>query len=261
MIEPLKGPWMLSAGNIWRFIVGAAIAISASSRAVADDGARAAYDKAWVLFPTGHSLFMEDAIKARSFTKLNPNQIIVVYMHGCAGIHKPDMEQIAKAGFVAIGLRSNARPDWKSDCDPKTKQVGMNPRASSNRQQELRYAFDNLPKVPGIKMNKVVLMGHSEGGKAVANYPGTEERAAIITGWGCRTKDSYFNGTRIPTGVPVFNVVTQKDDWLFFNNGGNCADVLRNHRIKEVLYPEGTEHWVNDKYWPQIEAFIRANTR
>lgn len=252
---------MFDVKMIRTLIVGVMIMACASSVAVADDGPRAAYDKAWVLFPTGHSMFMEDAIKARSFTKLQPNQIVVIYMHGCAGIYKPDMEQIAKAGFVAIGLRSNARPGWKSDCDVTTRQVGMNPSASSNRQQELRYAFDNLPKVPGINMNKVVLMGHSEGGKAVANYPGTEERAAIITGWGCRTKDSYFNGIRIPTSVPVFNVVTQKDEWLFLNNGGNCADVLRNHKVKEVLYPGGTEHWVNDKYWPQIEAFIRANTQ
>jgi dienelactone hydrolase len=237
------------------------LAVLTGAVARADDGARLAYTKAWILFPTGHSMWMEDALKANSFTKLPPNFTTVVYMHGCAGIYKPDMELITRAGFVAIGLRSNARTDWKPDCDPKTKQVGMNPRASSNRQNELRYAFGSLPKVPGINMSKVVLMGHSEGGKAVANYPGAEPRAAIITGWGCRTKDSYFNGTKIPTSVPVFNVVTQRDDWLYLNNSGNCSDVLKNHKFKEVLYPEGTEHWVNDKYWPQIETFIRANTR
>jgi dienelactone hydrolase len=243
------------------FSIVALLSTLVCQQAVGADDTHLAYDKAWVLFPTGHSMWMEDAIKAKSFTKLGPDQVVVLYMHGCAGIHKPDMELIAKAGFVAIGLRSNARKDWKADCDVATKQVGMNKSASSNRQQELKYAVANLPNVPGINMRKLVLMGHSEGGKAVANWPGSEFRAVIVTGWGCRTKDAYFNGSRIPASVPVFNVVTRKDDWLFLNNGGNCADVWKNHPVKEVLYPEGTEHWVNDKYWPQIEAFIRANTR
>lgn len=237
------------------------LTLLAGTAACADEEVKPTFDKAWVLLHGGRmSRFMDEAIAQGQFQKLPPDIITVLYMHGCAGIHKPDMELIARAGFLAIGLRSNARKDWKPDCDVNTKQVGMNPRASSNRQAEIKYALGQLPKIKGINMNKLVIMGHSEGGKAVANWPGTDFRAAIVTGWGCRTRDSYFNGSKIPPSVPVFNVVTRRDDWLFLNNGGNCAEVWKNHPIKQVLYPEGNEHWVNDKYWPQIEAFIRSNT-
>jgi hypothetical protein len=49
-------------------------------------------------------------------------------------------------------------------------------------------------------MNKLVLFGHS--------------------GWNCSTRDTYFNGLKVPASVAAMNIVAQRDEWLTFARRG-----------------------------------------
>jgi len=74
-------------------------------------------------------------------------------------------------------------------------------------------------------------------------------------------RNSYWNGTKIPTSVPVMNIVGQSDRYLVSNTNRSCARDFANHPTKVIINPNKSEHWFNNEHYPEIVKFIQDNTR
>jgi len=227
--------------------------------AAADDAYRA-WENALVVLPGGRNITMREALAAREFEKISPGTVTVIYLHGSTGMTPHDPTQFGKAGFLVIGPDSLKRANRPVN---RTGPTGMPtfPEATGYRIEETRYALIQLPTIPHIDMKRLVLFGHSEGGKAAANWNGPEFRAVIMTGWNCHTRDSYYSGLKVPRNTAVMNIVAKKDNEISSELGSSCARYLKDHRVKEVINPDGTAHWMNNIYLPDILRFMRDNTR
>jgi dienelactone hydrolase len=227
---------------------------------LAADDAHLAWDRALVVLPGGRNTTMREAVAARDFDKVPPGTPTVVYLHGSTGMTPHDPTQFGKAGFLVIGPDSMARANRPVN-RTLPNNVASFPQAPSYRLQEIKYALSQLPTVPNVDMRKLVLFGHSEGGKAAANWTGPEFRAVIMTGWNCHTRDTFFNGLKVPKSSAVMNIVAKRDNEIASDLGASCAGDMKGYPIKEVINPDGAAHWMNNVYLPDILRFMRDNTR
>src|SRR6266850_4418870 len=132
----------------------------ASSVAKAQDDANLAWESALVVLPGGRNTTMREALANHDFEKVPPGTVTVIYLHGCSGQTPHDPTQFGKAGFLVIGPDSLKRYARRPDCSGPN-QTGMFPQAPAYRLQEIRYALTQLPTLPNVSMNKLVLFGHS----------------------------------------------------------------------------------------------------
>lgn len=232
----------------------------ANTSASAADDANLAWDNALVVLPGGRNTTMRDALAAHDFDRVAPGTVTVLYLHGSTGQTPHDPTQLGKAGLLVIGPDSMKRANRPVN-RTLPNNVATFPQAPTYRLQEIKYALGQLPRLPNVDMRKLVLFGHSEGGKAAANWPGPEFRVAVVTGWNCHTRDSLFEGLKLPKSTAVLNIVAKKDNEIASDLGPSCAKLLANHPVKEVINPDGTAHWMNNVYLPDILRFIRDNTR
>jgi len=231
-----------------------------ATSAIAADDPNRAWENALVVLPGGKNTTMREALAARDFDKVSPGTITVIYLHGSTGMTPHDPTQFGNAGFLVIGPDSMARANRPIN---KTlpNNVASFPQAPAYRLQEIKYALSQLPSIPNVDMRRLVLFGHSEGGKAAANWSGPEFRAVIMTGWNCHTRDTFFDGLKVPKSTAVMNIVAKKDNEIASDLGSSCADNMKGYPIKELINPDGTAHWMNNTYLPDILQFIRDNTR
>lgn len=231
-----------------------------SGEAFAADDANLAWDNALVVLPGGRNTTMRDALAARDFDRVPPGTVTVLYLHGSTGQTPHDPTQLGKAGFLVIGPDSMKRANRPVN-RTLPNNVASFPQAPTYRLQEIKYALSQLPRLPNVDMSKLVLFGHSEGGKAAANWTGPEFRAAVISGWNCHTRDTFFDGLKLPKSTAVLNIVSKKDNEIASDLGSSCAKQLASYPVKEVINPDGTAHWMNNIYLTDILQFVRANTR
>lgn len=236
--------------------------ISTATAADRSIGPDAAWDNALVVLPGGKSMRMPEAISSGALKSVPPNVTTVLYMHGCEGIAPHDAIKLGKeAGFLVISPDSMARAGRVSNCPSGPGKYGNFPAFGFYRQEEIKYSLKMMRQL-NINPDRFAIMGHSEGGHAVANWSGNDFRAAIMTGHNCHTKDSFYEGVKLPKTTPVMNIVSKNDNWVATHNkADSCAPYLKDHAIKVVINPEGTAHWMNDKYFQDIVKFIRDNTK
>jgi dienelactone hydrolase len=214
-------------------------------------------DKGLLILPGGERRNLGNS--TATVAKIPKSTPVMVYLHGCDGMTPHDPTQVAsRMDLYVVAPDSLKREGRIADCDSGWGGTSRFPQAINYRMQEIRYALTQLQKY-GIE--RVVLFGHSEGGKAAANWNTAEFRGIIITGWNCSTKDTYWNGTKIPVSVPVMNIVGQRDRYLVTNTNRSCARELSNHQTKVIINPDKTEHWFNNQHYPEIVQFIKDNTR
>lgn len=221
-------------------------------------GPDAAWDSALVVLPGGQKLSMAEAVRTRAFDRATRNTITVLYLHGCDGLHPHDPVALGRAGFLVVAPDSMKRWGREADCKGPGK-YGNFPLAAIYRMEEIRYAVKQLSSMPQIDPTRLVLFGHSEGGRAVANWEGPEFRAAVMTGWNCRTRDATYRGVKLPTSVAILNIVSKDDEWLALNKGDSCEPWLANHPVKQIINPPGKKHWMNDVYYQDIVRFLQSN--
>lgn|GEM_PF-2770504 len=232
----------------------------ASEMAFAADDANLAWDNALVVLPGGRNTTIREALAARDFDRVPPGTVTVLYLHGSTGQTPHDPTQFGKAGFLVIGPDSMKRANRPVN-RTLPNNVASFPQAPNYRLQEIKYALGQLPRLPNVDMRKLVLFGHSEGGKAAANWTSPEFRAAVITGWNCHTRDTFFDGLKLPKSTAILNIVAKKDNEIASDLGSSCAKQLANYPTKEVINPDGTAHWMNNIYLTDILRFMRDNTR
>jgi len=135
---------------------------------------------------------------------------IVVYLHGCTGLSASDARwatTLTSAGYAVVLPDSFARSYRLSNCDPKTHLGGAFPAAGGMRQEEIEHALKSLRAVPWADERNLFLMGHSEGGGAVAGWEGGGFKAQIISGNRCQ------RGLLAPASIPVLVIRFLHDPW------------------------------------------------
>ena len=172
--------------------------------------------------------------------KSNQNYPVVVYLHGCTGIvnwHDHDWGvTLSSNGFIVIMLDSMARAGRIPNCDPVAKTGGLFPQAHDYRQQEITYALEQIQKSSWADKNKIFLVGHSEGGTAVARSQHKGTRANVILAWTCAWRgDRFMAGIHSPKDVPVLAIAAKKDEWRVGKiTEGRCADNANGRKVTQI---------------------------
>jgi len=106
----------------------------------------------------------------------------VVFLHGCAGLgHRQfaHMDMFAQLGYPVFAPSSFSRPGRTRSCGR------FSPLVLTWRLEEIEIALEKLKTLSWVDQSKLILVGFSEGGIAVANYDGNKFRVIIGMGFGC----------------------------------------------------------------------------
>jgi dienelactone hydrolase len=153
---------------------------------------------------------------------------VVIYLHGCVGITRDHdgmwAEYLTSQGFVVVMPDSMARSNRPLNCDGQSRRGNLWPQAHEYRLQEIARALDQVMSSTWADKKNVFLMGHSEGGIAVARSQHNEFAGKIILAWGCTSSKPEFDGIFAPKHVPVLAVAYTDDEWRKgTHNEGTCG--------------------------------------
>ncbi len=182
----------------------------------------------------------------------------VLLVHGCTGLTAGIARwarTLTAAGYTVVTPDSFARSYRWSNCDPKTHLTGGFPTAGMIRQEEIDYALKMLRTAPWADERNLFLMGHSEGGGAVASWQGGGFKGQIISGHRCR------QGLSAPTTVPVIVIGFVHDPWDG-NYRMTCARRFGNRTNASELLLPGSGHDTSQSREAQraVLEFLRAHT-
>lgn len=170
----------------------------------------------------------------------------VVYLHGCGGIGWHDAEwarTLAAAGYAVVMPNSFRRQYRPRNCDPVTATAGSFPEAHAMRQEEIDYALTRLRTVPWVDPRNLFLMGHSEGGLAVAQWRGRGFRGHIISAWTCTSPyDPSFDGVWAPPTTPLLAIIFERDPWYRGSTAGSCASKFGGRKDARQVTLPGSGH-------------------
>ncbi len=135
----------------------------------------------------------------------------VLYLHGCTGISSGYAwgNTLASMGLAVFLPDSYARPNRSPWCNLKMGSSRPMGWRTKQRNHELEYALSQIRNLPWVDQDRVILMGFSEGGNTVADYPGKNFVAHIVIGSDCPI--GFSRGA--PSGTPVLNIVGSEDEW------------------------------------------------
>lgn len=153
---------------------------------------------------------------------------VVVYLHGCTGLTLHDRQwaqTLAAQGMIVLQPDSFARSGRLANCDPATRRVGLYPTAARMRDEELRFALERLQHTTWADPARLFVMGHSEGGRAAMTNVLPGVRGTIVSGWGCRSSNTRWNGIPHPVEHPLLILEHDNDPW-YVGRGGQCKDYL-----------------------------------
>jgi dienelactone hydrolase len=232
--------------------------IPAHAESEKNSDVKKSWDAARVYVPGTRSHTTPDKIKVE---KPLP---VVIYIHGCTGLTNESYswgEYIKELGAIAFLPDSFA---WRSEsnCDPKTKKSGAFLKAHAMRQEEIRFALEQVKMSPWADANNVFLMGHSEGGVAAARTRLAGFSGIIISGWRCtHTKNPGFDGIFAPLETPVLTLEWARDDWQNDATKGSCSDKFGERKnARQVIFP-GNGHNVYEQSGAReaVAQFLKEN--
>lgn len=186
---------------------------------------------------------------------LKPGTIVpaVIYLHGCAGpLSAPTWAtNMTRHGFAFFVPDSFKRPGRTPLCGSSSVRMSSRVRL---RTEELLYTLNQVRQLPWVDQERILLMGHSEGGQTVAAFDGDGFIAHIILGSDCRftISDTYKTpgAPKAPRDVPVLNIVGSNDSYGY---GGGCQ-VSRDFGGSRLIVVEDAGHHVQTA--PQALAAI-----
>ncbi|MCD6075674.1 MAG: hypothetical protein K0Q70_2557 [Rhodospirillales bacterium] len=188
-----------------------------------------------------------------------PNSMpAIVYIHGSTGMHASGLElarALTEGGFVVFLPDSFKRPGRVANCDSATLKCGKWPEVYRHRDEEIAHAAQAIRRIPFIDPKRVVLLGHSEGGIAVAQYAGDFYAGIVISGWNCgplTTREKYlgnYAGIKSPPRVPILSIYSQDDPWFIDTGGrnGDCGRYFEGRAPSRALFYGGNIHYMLDR--------------
>ena len=188
-----------------------------------------------------------------------------MYLHGCAGLNDDSRDwarTIKNFGFIVVQPDSFAIPGRRSNCDPEvqSRQTIDGFNSFKLRNQELRYARDELLKLPWLDKNKIYLMGHSEGGMTVSRTPVQGFKAVISSGFWCHRQLAIKHG-----GAPFLFLNWENDPWFRdvpeLRNPKICQQLTekRAHTEQVLLSGQGHSTSLSSSAKLAVEKFLKAN--
>ena len=168
-------------------------------------------------------------------TKAGRKAPVVVIMHGC-GFRKRAAwtyaRNLVKAGHVVVIPDSFARPSRPATCDPWT--FERLPDAPIDavlalRLEEIAYAASRLRAAPWADPSRLYLLGHNEGGDAVAAFAGSAFRGRVVSGSAC----AYGVGGK----GPVLSLASAADDLLEGAPADSCARAGGKAKVRALVLP------------------------
>jgi len=174
---------------------------------------------------------------------------VLIYLHGCAGIDKEHDYAWGRSisqntNSIVLMPDSMARPGRLSNCSLGTRGVtNQFPQAYSFRQEEIVFARDQLRLISAWDKVNLFLMGHSEGGIAVAQSMEVGFNGLVISSWTCSNSfNRKFDGIQSPKDVPILAIAAINDAWRKNKpTAGRCIDKSDGHLITQLDLP-GDQH-------------------
>ena len=223
-------------------------------------------DRSWqaapVYIPGSH--FAKTTKDLNSLTQTLP---VVVYLHGCTGITQNNdvawAKELANNGYIVIMPDSMAREGRIPNCDPVAKgPVAAFPQAHTYRQEEIGYTLEKIKQGQWADKRNVFIMGHSEGGVAVARSTYADVSGIVISGWSCTHKTNpKFDGINSPKTIPGLAIAWTRDPWREGKpNEGYCANKADSRSFKQVDL-SGVGHDTYGHANADIIKFFKSNTK
>jgi len=223
------------------------LAILAPGSGVAETGGLSnTWDKAeiWVRPADGGfiSSHMDDKILRQRLAGSAKKYPTVLFFHDCgknrklAGWHYARF--LARAGFAVILPDSFARRERPETCTYwQFKPLANAPakQVHTLRRQEITHALEKIKTLSWVDGKNLFIMGHGEGGDALAAFEGGGYRARVISGALCPW------GVQGPKDIPVL-AVASRDDRLFKGApADSCAKQAGGRPFNTVLF-DGYQH-------------------
>lgn len=161
----------------------------------------------------------------------------VLLMHGCTGLARGPVALrvfLMSRGYAIFEPDSFARPE--RSCNRTT---------LYKRTEELAYALDKIRQLPWVDGERIVLMGVSQGGAAVAQWNKSGFNAHIILADNCDGRKPAA-----PEGTPILAISGEKDP---LSRGTNCVISTQSEQSRLVIIP-GAGHSVS--HLPETLAVI-----
>ena len=143
-------------------------------------------------------------------------------LHGCSGLMpSPNAYRVffIERGFAVSEPDSFARPGHSCGSSPL-----------KDRIEDLGYAFEKIRALPWVDQDRIVLMGISQGGAAVARWDKPGFAVHIILANNCGGGQP-----QAPAGIPVLAVVGEKDEYY---NGSSCKVSRRDKGSGSIVIPD-----------------------
>jgi dienelactone hydrolase len=157
----------------------------------------------------------------------------VLYLSGCTGFdysHDGTMggwaQTLTASGYAVVMPTSFAREYRPHACDQPTYTYApeLVIAVSDMRQEEIEYALARLRASSWVDQRNLFLMGHSEGGAAVARWGGRGFSGHIISGWMCAAPPyPALDGIKAPLETPVLAIHFETDPWFRGPFAGSCG--------------------------------------
>ena len=223
-------------------------------------------DKSWEAAPVyvPGIYFAKSTKDLDSFTQPHP---VIVYLHGCTGITQHNdrawAKELSDNGYIVVMPDSMVRDGRIPNCDPKIKgPIAAFPQAHSYRQEEIGYALEKIKQGRWADKRNVFIMGHSEGGTAVARSTYADVSGIVISGWSCTHKSNpKFDGINSPKYIPGLAVAWTRDPWREGKpNEGYCSNKADGRSFKQVDLP-GVGHDTYGYANADVIKFFKSNTK
>ena len=175
---------------------------------------------------------------AKGHIKAGAKTPVALVMHGCSGIIRNPVAYrlfLMELGFAVIEPDSFARPGHSCEV-----------RALNARMADLGHAYKMIRELPWADQNRIVLVGISQGGAAVARWDQPGFAAHIILANNC---DGGLPGA--PEGIPVLAVVGEDDEYY---KGSSC-DVKRTLKGSQSIVIPHAPHGIIA--YPEVEQAMK----